>query len=332
MRRFRLAPLALVTVLALVAVLAGCGGGERAPEDPTPAAPAGPAAASPVDFPEPEGRRLGELTRGIPEGAILAPSVSQLEVGDNRLGFALFDEGRRQVAADAVAVYTSRRDGSGVRGPYLASRQSVAPAPPFRSQHAQADLDAQGETFYVARVPIERRGSRVFTALAQLDGRTVRTSRFELPVGRRGGPPAVGDRAIGVHTQTEADVGGDLTKLTTRVPPAAEMHQADLADVLGREPVVLLFATPALCQTRVCGPVVDIAEQVRTRSGEGVTFIHQEIYRDNDPGKGVRDPVARWRLPSEPWAFVIDSTGRITTRLEGAFSAQELTRAVERVK
>ena len=41
------------------------------------------------------------------------------------------------------------------------------------------------------------------------------------------------------------------------------MHDVDFADVVGKKPTVLLFATPALCQSRVCGPVVDVAEQVK---------------------------------------------------------------------
>ncbi len=322
----------LALVLASLALLAGCGGGEEQTPASAPAQQTAPAArpARDVTFPSARGRDLAELTRGLQEGAVFAPSVSRLEVGDNRVGFALFDVAQNQVAADAVAVYVSRPDGSGLRGPFRAREETVAPDPPFRSRQAQADLE-RGGTFYVATIPVRRGGANVLTALAGVNGRTVRTSRFELPVGGDG-PPGVGDRAISVHTQTEADVGGDLSKLTTRQPPSREMYRADFADVLGREPVVLLFATPALCQTRVCGPVVDVAEQVRVRAGEGVTFIHQEIYTDDDPSKGVRPPVARWGLPSEPWAFVIDRTGRITARFEGAFSAPELTRAIERVK
>ncbi len=57
---------------------------------------------------------------------------------------------------------------------------------------------------------------------------------------------------------------GDVSKIDTRIPPD-DMHDVDLADVLGKKPVVLLFATPALCQSRVCGPVVDVAEQVQAR-------------------------------------------------------------------
>ena len=60
------------------------------------------------------------------------------------------------------------------------------------------------------------------------------------------------------------------------------MHDVDFADVVGKEPVVLLFATPALCQSRVCGPVVDVAEQVKRDRGDDAAFIHMEIYEDNN--------------------------------------------------
>ena len=76
--------------------------------------------------------------------------------------------------------------------------------------------------------------------------------------------------------------------------------------MLGKEPIVLLFATPQFCQSRVCGPVVDVAEQVKQLYGDKAAFIHMEIYNDNDPSKGVRPQVRAFHLPSEPWLFAID--------------------------
>ena len=120
----------------------------------------------------------------------------------------------------------------------------------------------------------------------QLGGRlVVADSPGALEVGTKNGPPDVGDRAIRMDTLTGDDVGGKLEEISTRIPPAREMLDTNFADVLGKQPVVLLFATPALCQSRTCGPVVDIAEQVRAQNGKGVTFIQQEIFQDNDPGK-----------------------------------------------
>ncbi len=72
---------------------------------------------------------------------------------------------------------------------------------------------------------------------------------------------------------------------------------------------------------------------VRKRpSSSGVRFIHVEIYRDNDPAKGVNRWVKQWRLPTEPFTFVVDGKGVIRAKLEGAFSADELSRAVSRVR
>jgi hypothetical protein len=118
------------------------------------------------------------------------------------------------------------------------------------------------------------------------------------------------------------------------------MHDVDLVDALKRKrPVVLLFATPALCQSRVCGPVVDVAEQVKAKFEGKADFVHMEIYRDNDPNKGPRPQVPAWGLCSrtgksitctEPWLFTIDSRGRVAARIEGAFGPPELEAAVRR--
>jgi glutathione peroxidase-family protein len=56
-----------------------------------------------------------------------------------------------------------------------------------------------------------------------------------------------------------------------------------------------------------------------------------EIYNQNQISKGYRPQVAAWRLPTEPWAFVIGRDGRVAARFEGAFSAAELRAAVQRV-
>jgi hypothetical protein len=110
------------------------------------------------------------------------------------------------------------------------------------------------------------------------------------------------------------------------------MHDTDLADVLGKEPVVLLFATPALCQSRVCGPVVDVAEQVKSDlSGQDVAFIHMEVYKNNNASDGLRPQMQEFGLHTEPWLFVVDRKGIVRTRIQGAFDAAELEHAVRQV-
>ena len=315
-----------LVLLALIA--AACGRSDGGGNGDEPAAEEAPAAE--VEFPGAEGKTLRALRQDIPEGAIFAPSVSLLERGPNRIGFALFDAGRKQVTPDAVALYFAQSDKRGLRGPFVARRESLAVKPQFQSRQTAADAD-DVNSFWVADVPFPKEGRFVLAALAQLDGELVSTSQFELRVGApEVSPPDVGEKAIRIHTETPADVGGDLAKIDTRIPPLAELHDVDFADVLGKEPVVLTFATPQLCQTRVCGPVVDIVAEVASRT-EGVEFVHQEIYNDNVIEKGFRPQVGAWKLPTEPWTFVIGEDGKVVERFEGALSVGELEAAVRKV-
>src|SRR4029077_12844618 len=117
--------------------------------------------------------------------------------------------------------------------------------------------------------------------------------------------PRPGEKAPKIHTPTAADAGGDLAKITTRIPPDTQ-NKVDYAEALGKEPIVLLFATPEFCQSRVCGPVVDVAEPAKQEYGGKAAFIHMEIYNDNDPAQRVRRQVREFPLPTEPYLFTID--------------------------
>jgi hypothetical protein len=322
-------PRLTVLLLAVLVLLAGCGGddGDGASSPATTAEEP----VAKVDFPSGDDKTIRALRADRPEGAVFAPSVSTLTVGENRIGFALFDTARKQVTPDAVALYVAQPDGRRLRGPFEARKESLRVKPQFQSRQTQADLD-DVDTYWVSDVDFPRRGRFVVTALASIDGELVSTSQFEMRVGTgEGGPPEVGERAIRVETDTVADAGGDLSRIDTRLPPVPDLHERSFADVLGKEPVVLAFATPQLCQTRVCGPIVDVALEVAS-GNEDVTFIHQEIYNENDIQQGFRPQVGAWKLPTEPWVFLVGRDGKVVERFEGAVSVRELAAAVERLK
>jgi hypothetical protein len=317
-----------LVALLFAALVAGCGGAD---DDSTPPPEPGPS-GRPADFPRAAGKTLDDLRAESGRSLVFTPTtVKSLRRGVNRYGFALYDVAGKQVTGAQVALYLAHADGTHVRGPFVARSESLKVSGPFQSRTTAADKNA-AKAVYVAEVPFHHWGRQIVAAMAKLDGRLIMTNPFTADVVRHhAGPPGVGDQAIAVHTRTLADVGGDAAKIDTRVPPATDLLQTDLADVIGRKPVVITFATPALCQSRVCGPVVDIVEQAKAHAPAGVAFIHQEIYRDNVVKEGVQGPVTAWRLETEPWTFVISRSGRIAARFEGAFSLGELERAIAKV-
>jgi hypothetical protein len=316
----------LAGLLALLALAAGCGGNDGNGSADTPPPP-----ARPQDFPKAAGKTLTELTQGLPSGGpVLAPSVSQLRPGTNRFGFGVFNRERAQIADAPVAVYVARSGGGEARGPFLAHYESLAVKPQFESQTVQQDPDS-AKSVYVANLKVDRPGHYDVLGMVRLDDRLVLATPAGPPlsVSKKGSVPAVGAEAPRIHTPTVTDVGGDQAKIDTR-RPFGTMHNIDFADVVGKKPVMLLFATPQLCQSRVCGPVVDIAEEVKAETkGGGAAWIHMEIFRDNELEKGFRPQVAAFGLPTEPWLFAIKKDGRIAAEIEGAYSAQELRQALK---
>jgi hypothetical protein len=62
----------------------------------------------------------------------------------------------------------------------------------------------------------------------------------------------------------------------------------------------------------------------------GVRFIHVEVYKRNNPTLGVNAFMRQWRLPGEPWTFLVGGDGRIKAKFAGPISVGELAAAVRR--
>lgn len=97
----------------------------------------------------------------------------------------------------------------------------------------------------------------------------------------------------------------------------------------GQKPLVAAFATPALCTSATCGPELDAVLQLAKTYGEQANFIHVEIYQYPFDGSKVAAAVDEWHLPSDPWIFMIDRTGVVRDRFEGAAPFEELEPALK---
>lgn len=304
-------------------LLGACGDAE---EEASGGAGAPPASA----FPAVDGRTLEEIVAeaGPTDQIVLSPAGQVFTPGKSRFGFGVFTLDREQVTDAEVAIYAAPSNGRGpAQGPYPAQVESLATEPEFAAETTAADPDA-AQVVYVSEIELDGKGDWDLVGLVR-EGEGYSAARIpSIQVGPAQ-VPQPGDEAPSVHTPTEDDVK-DLSEIDTRQPHGT-MHEDDLADVLGEEPVVLLFATPRLCMSRVCGPVVDVAEQVKSERDEEAAFIHMEIFEDNQVDKGLRPQVSAYNLRTEPWLFVIDADGQVSTAIEGAFSADELNAALDKV-
>jgi hypothetical protein len=329
-------PLSLGSTILLL-VLAGCGGGDGAKKDAAEPGVAPTAIQQMLDdakrvtisdFPATKGRSLQEVADEFSPGPQLGLATSVFVPGKSqRLGFGLLDD-KGSFVYGRSAVYIGRSPDAPALGPFPAHPDSLITQAPYRSRTAASEEDAFA-AIYASTVPFRRAGDYSVLAVSKVGGRLL-AATGQVAVTKPGQDPVIGpgERAPVVDTDTVASAKGDIESIDTRLPPD-DMHDTSLRDVLGKKPVALLFATPQLCESLVCGPVVDIAQQLKAKYGEQVEFIHQEVYVENDPSKGLREPLRRFGLSTEPWLFMIDRSGRVTARLEGSFGFTAVERAIQ---
>lgn len=137
-------------------------------------------------------------------------------------------------------------------------------------------------------------------------------------------PPRRGEDMVPVETPTVDDARG-VSPICTR-EPACPLHEVTLSAALqeGR-PVALIIATPAFCQTAVCGPVVDVLLAHHGRVGDRVRMVHAEVYVNPDESlQETTEAVKAYRLPFEPVLFLAKADGTIDQRLDYIFDEDEV--------
>ena len=145
--------------------------------------------------------------------------------------------------------------------------------------------------------------------------------------------PSLGALVPATRNKTAADVS-DLSEISSSVTPNPNLYQTTVADALEREhPVVVVFATPAFCQSRLCGPILEIVTELLSTYKEQVDFIHIEPYDlellRNESRFQLTDASLEWGLLSEPFVFVVNAQGRLNAKFEGIFTVEELDRAIQ---
>jgi hypothetical protein len=287
-----------------------------------------PAAENPVasDFPPADGKSLEQLGKPITTTANLGPANGgAFTPGEQRVAFGLTNQSGRYVYAP-TAVYIAKSPTAPAKGPYLAPADPMTVPPQYRSEQNAGPNGIQA--IYWTKLPVPGTGTFDLLALTRTKTGLI-GSPGEIAVASTSPIPGVGQRPPAISTLTLPDVHGDVGLLTTRTPPE-QMHSVSFQNVLGKRPIALLFSTPELCTSKVCGPVTDVMVELQHQPQfAGITFIHQEIYVDNDPAKGLRPQMNAFHQETEPWLYTINSHGVIAARLQGAFGVNEARQALE---
>jgi hypothetical protein len=289
------AAICLVTCI----IAAGCGGSSPAKEEPD--------------------ATLKDLLHAPGEDVAIVPGTADFGPGNVRLTFLVVDGKSRVVTRPTAKVWLARSlDGK-----------------PFFETTARSELigveggdDADVGAIFVTRLEIPKPGT-YWLLTEPIGGRKIQAVG-NVVVKDKPDAPAVGDQAVSSDTPTLENA--TIKQLSTSRVPDPELHRLSVQGALAAKvPFVLTFATPAYCQSRTCGPVVDVVSAVRKReAGSKVRFIHVEVYQDNDPAKGENKWFKEWHLPSEPWVFLVGPDGKVRERFEGTVSVRELDAAVKK--
>jgi hypothetical protein len=296
---------AAVTMLLSCLLLVGCGGSDGqqgSNEEPRP------------------GATLEDLWRAPGDDVAVIPGTENHEPGDVRVSFLVVDAEGAVVALPTARVWVSE---ALEKAPFLETEAKLE-----RIGVPGGD-EADATHIYVASLRLPRAGK--YWLLAEPNGGAEPVQALgNVVVSEDDSPPDIGDAAYASETPTLASAGGKASAITTRTPPDESLLEHSVADSLAaKKPFVVTFATPKFCSSRTCGPVVDVVEEVQRRiDDEDVRFIHVEVFEDNDPAKGFNRWMQEWRLPTEPWTFLVGADGRIAERFEGTVSVAELEAAV----
>ena len=270
-----------------------------------------------------------------PEAGIQALVVSSdLAVGQNRFVLGLLTPDN-QVMTDAQVHFAFFKQGEDSIPVNEADAVFESTQVEFTHTHENGEQHLHEEVtgVYIADVTFGQPGDvylRVSGTLA--DGKPFTTHTSNFPVPQQSQTPAVGSPAPRSNNPTTADVP-DISLIDSSDPPRPQMHALSIAQAIDAgKPVVVAFATPAFCQSRVCGPTMEVMDELYHKYGDAAAFVHVEPYdlmALRQQGQFQLAPAAQeWHLPSEPWVFVLDRQGRVAAKFEGIVTVQDLDAAL----
>jgi len=266
---------------------------------------------------------LKALAAGATQLSLLgtADTQSPLPVGRSLFTFGLVTPDNQLLNGGTPQVWLAKDDTSKALGPFRATSFHMGAYAESGDKSPATELTS----FYGAEVEAPSAGNWLIVATLDLNGKHT-AGQGAAPVSAKV-IGAIGSKALSEPTPVATSAAA-RAKICTRNPPCT-MHAVSLDKALrSGKPTVVSFATPLLCQSRMCGPVVD--EQLlafKTVGAAKANFIHVEEYPTRNPAKPAK-AFSAWGFQTEPWVFVIDKSGTIRARFMGPVTAVQIQDAL----
>jgi hypothetical protein len=280
----------------------------------------------------PDGTTIDSLTEGQAQLSLLQ-AQSSLTTGTNLFSFGLVTQNGGLLSGGAPEVYLAKDTTSPVQGPFRAtSFQFTA----YEHFHETPETVTDLTTFYAAEVDIPSAGNWAVAAVVPGTPGGVGTGSVPVQAADQA-VGAIGSKALSTPSPV-AKTTAEAREICTRAPDPDPLHYISLDKALANgKPTVVTFATPLLCESRICGPVVDEVWASYDEVGkQRANFIHVEEFL---PGPDLEPPpptlenaspaFQTWGLATEPWTFVIDGDGIIRARFEGPVVASQVEDALQ---
>ena len=173
-------------------------------------------------------------------------------------------------------------------------------------------------------------------------GDPVRT-RVTFRVAPADSTPAIGAPAPRSESLT-ASTSEDLGRISTDPEPDPEAYRLTVAEAVSSgRPSVIFFATPAFCQSGVCGPTVELVKRVVADHRDAFAFVMVEPYRLRETSIGLQpeldeqgrlrpvSAVTDYGIAVEPYLFVVGADGNVAAKFELVVGEDELRGALQDV-
>ena len=217
-----------------------------------------------------------------------------------------------------------------------------SPGATVPSTFVWAIVGSRGE--YIAQPTFPAAGDWKAVFITQAKGKPQEAIGVAFQVLAKGTVIGVGDQAPASKTPTLADTGGDVRQISSDPKPDPSFYQVSVDTALARKtPFILIFATPAFCQSAQCGPTLDRVKAIKATSPASVAFINVEPYvlkyadgrlQPVPDANNQLQPVAatnQWGLLTEPWIFAVDRNGIVQGSFEGVATDDELKAAIAQI-